>query len=178
MSSYGPCPTSIFLKAWCWELDTKLQLRLYQCQIEHNKFFCGLHKTLLQVFSLGDVCFFLCCGQTIPRTPAVSGCLKSVGASLHAAAWQVTVHKGCRLGLFAGDFCIWHSPLKWLLLSSSWFLSIPLGFSGSIWIQTLSSYGKWYRWLVYKVIIYLSLDTKRVANWLHGLVLERQEELV
>lgn len=51
-------------------------------------------------------CPFLCCRQTIPRALTVSGSLKAVHPPLHAAAWQVTAHKGLRLGLFAGDFCI------------------------------------------------------------------------
>lgn len=50
MSSFGPCPTSIFFKAWCQELDTKLQPQLHWCQVEHNNFFCVLHKTLTGVF--------------------------------------------------------------------------------------------------------------------------------
>ena len=84
-----------------------------------------------------------------------------------------------RLSLFVGGFWIRHFPQVYLL-SSIWFLSVPLCFSGSIWIQTLSSYGKWYRWLMDKMIIYLSLGTNRVANLhcLYGLVLERQGKLV
>lgn len=49
MSSFGPCPTPIFLEVWCWEPDTKLQLKLHWCQVEHSNFFCVLHKALLQV---------------------------------------------------------------------------------------------------------------------------------
>lgn len=153
--------------------------RMHWCQLEHNNFFRVLHEAHSPVcVSQDDICLLFCCGQMIPSIHTVAGSLKTVGPFLHSLHCP-TGHPswGPQVGLFVVDFCIWHFPLKCSLLTSIWFLTTPQGFSESIWIQNLSSCGKWCRWLVDKMIIYLSLGTKRVVNphGLHGLVLDGLE---
>lgn len=140
--------------------------RMHRCQLEHSNFFHVLDETHSQVcVSQDDNCLLFCCGQTATNIQTVAGSLKTVCSFLQPALpgrslFMRATGWACLLVAFAFDIFLL-SVFYWHLFD---FWPYLRGFQNQFGFKPCLPVGNGIRWLVDKMIIYLSLGTKRVVN--------------